>query len=84
VVGLMLNSFVWEFMLNSWFSNFIIQHENMVRNKKYSVYAQLTLSDEFFFFRMDRGETRGFFWYLLKQGEDDFYSQPQGLLTNNS
>jgi len=57
----MLNSFVWEFMLNSWFSNFIIQHENMVRNKKYSVYAQLTLSDEFFFFRMDRGETRGFF-----------------------
>jgi len=45
----MLNSFVWEFMLNSWFSNFIIQHENMVRNKKYSVYAQLTLSDDFFF-----------------------------------
>jgi len=57
----MLNSFVWEFMLNSWFSNFTIQHENMVRNKKYSVYAQLTLSDEFFFSRMDRGETRGFF-----------------------
>jgi len=53
----MLNSFVWGFMLNSWFSNFIIQHENMVRNKKYSVYAQLTLSDDFFSYgpRRDSG-----------------------------
>jgi len=80
----MLNSFVWEFMLNSWFSNFIIQHENMVRNKKYSVYAQLTLSDEFFFPYGPRRDSGIFFGTLLKQGEDDFYSQPQGLLTNNS
>jgi len=59
----MLNSFVWEFMLNSWFSNFIIQHENMVRNKKYSVYAQLTLSDEFFFSVWTEERLGDFFGY---------------------